>query len=262
MVLRPSYRFVHTCGREESSLIARTRHAGVMLSIARSRLALVVQLSFLFLHSIALLLGTIYTRNTPQFYPNNSHNKVGWVVTCIVVVQCIMGVIKLAVSIGRARDRTSDNQAAFLPTTIQALEHHQHEQSATSPESHRYSQDSGHCTASEPSRSQSISSTATFAPEEQQKLLEYDADREDGMGPHTWEQSGLLFHPRVVGVANSLTAILPNRTMRVINAVHNVIDRTILLMGFIAFVSGAAVYGGVFVRPQTRKIVNFTLTGV
>ena len=227
-----------------------------MLSIARSRLALAVQLSFLAFHSIALLLGTIYTYNTPQLYENNSHNKVGWIVTWVVVVQCVTGIAKLVASIGKRPDPASEEeeekeqeqeQAACLPMTAQALEHHQQMQQKASPDPYRYSADSGHFSASAPSRSQSLSSTATFTQEEQQKLQEYEAEHDEDLEQHDPEKRGLLGGPNVERVANGLAAILSRRALRVIEGVHDVIDRTILLMGFVAFVTGAAVYGGVFV---------------
>ncbi|KAL9126404.1 MAG: hypothetical protein Q9217_004532 [Psora testacea] len=218
---------------------------GVMLSIAQSRLALVVQLSFLAIHSIALSLGTIYTYNTPQLYENNSHNKVGWIVTWVVVAQCVTGIIKLAASITQGEDTVTEEQVAFLPMTTQALEQHRQAQQ-DAPDPYRYSRDSGHFTASEPSRSQSVSSTATFTQEEQQKPYEYDADHDDDIDQHYSKKRGLLGNPKVERLASSFTAMLSKRTMRGINTVHNVIDRTILLMGFVAFVTGAAVYGGVF----------------
>ena len=223
-----------------------------MLSIARSRLALVVQLSFLGLHSIALLLGTIYTYNTPQLYENNSHSKVGWIVTWVVVVQCVMGVVKLAVNLGKERKATEE-QASFLQMTTEALEQHQQHQPRPAPDPYRYSRDSGHYTASEQSRSRSVSSTTTYTQEEQQKLHEFEADHEDELEQSHLEKRGLLGNRRVEQVATKLSAAFSQRTMRIIDVSHNLIDRTILLMGFVAFVTGAAVYGGVFVsfRPIT-----------
>ena len=218
-----------------------------MLSVARSRLALVVQLSFLGLHSIALLLGTIYTYNTPQLYENNSHNKVGWVVTWVVVVQCIMGIVKLVANLGKGRDRASDEQTSFLQMSTEALEQQQQGQSTAVPDPYRYSEDSGHYTASQSSRSHSVSSTATYTQEEQQHLHKYEAEPEDDLEHHNSDKQGLLGNRHVERVATKVSAALSQRTMRVIDTVHNLIDRTILLMGFVAFITGAAVYGGVFV---------------
>ena len=242
-----------------------------MLSIARSRLALVVQLSFLGIHSIALLLGTIYTYNTPQLYENNCHSKVGWIVTWVVVVQCITGVVKLAAVLGKER-KAPEEQESLLQMTTEALEQHQQHQqhqhqqhqSRLAPDPNRYSRDSGHFTASEQSRSHSVSSTATYTQEEQQKLHEFEVDHDDDHLEHPQlEKRGLLGNRRVERAATKLSASLSQRTMRVIDMLHNLIDRTIFLMGFVVFVTGAAVYGGAFVSlhpiAMTWKKANFDI---
>jgi len=46
-----------------------------MLSIARSRYTLVVQLAFLAVNALGVILVTIYNASTPDFYPNNAHHK-------------------------------------------------------------------------------------------------------------------------------------------------------------------------------------------
>lgn len=220
-----------------------------MLSVARSRLALAVQLAFLGLHGIGLLLGTIYTYNTPQLYENNSHDKVGWIVTWVIVIQCTLGVIRLAVSIGKGKFAAAGEDAALLVPTSQVLERHEGNDHQDSPESYnRYSGDSGHFTATDTSRSHSVSSMPTYTQEAEQKKQEYGADHEDVMSYHHDEKRGLLENTKVEHLATKLSAKLSRRIMRVIDTLHNFADRTILLMGFIAFVSGAVVYGGVFVR--------------
>jgi len=46
-----------------------------MLSIARSRLVLPVQLLFLAVNAFALMLGVVHARATPDLYANDSHCK-------------------------------------------------------------------------------------------------------------------------------------------------------------------------------------------
>ena len=40
---------------------------------------------------------------------------------------------------------------------------------------------------------------------------------------------------------------MSRKTMKVLDFAHNAVDRVILLLAFITFVTGMAVYGGVFV---------------
>lgn len=217
-----------------------------MLSVARSRLALIVQLSFLGLHSVGLLLGTIYTSNTPELYKNNAHNKIGWIATCMVVAQCAIGLLKLAASLGHAHEPGEEERAAFLPISVETLAHHRHAQVLRTPRPHRYSHDSGHYTASESSRSQSISSMPDQNEEQQRKLHEYE-DAHAGVEADYTEKQSSLGNAKFQGVASRITAKLSKRAMRVMNAVYNAIDCISLLLGFVAILSGAVVYGGVFV---------------
>lgn len=217
-----------------------------MLSVARSRLALLIQFSFLGVHSIGLLLGAIYTSKTPKLYQNNSHNKIGWIVTWIVLTQCIIGLIKLAASVGRLENSTQE-QAAFLPVSAEILAQHQ------PLETYRFSNDSGHFTASETSRSPSISSMQERTEEEQQrKLREYeDAHADVSADPN--EKQGLLGNAKVRSVAARISAMTSKRTMKVLDIVNKGIDCTSMLLGFIAIITGAVVYGGIF---QGNSVFN------
>lgn len=215
-----------------------------MLSIARSRLALPAQLSFLGLHSVGLLLGTVYRSKTPDLYENNVHNKIGWIVTWIVVAQCIIGLVKLAVRVKNPQDVNVEEQTAFLPISAEALA--QHHQATYSPDQYRYSRDSGHYTASETSRSQSTSSMRDHEHEEHQKFLEYQNLHADSDAGYT-ENQGFFGNTRTQRVASRIAAMMSQRTMRALDVVYNAIDCVSLLLGFAAILSGAVVYGGVFV---------------
>ena len=115
-----------------------------------------------------------------------------------------------------------------------------------SPDPYRWSNDSGHFTASEPSRSQSVSSTGSHSEEEQRKLQEYEAAHRLAEQDFS-EKRGLLQHPKVQHYATLITTVISRRTMRILNHLHNLVDRVILVLGFIAIVTGLAVYGGQFV---------------
>ena len=212
-----------------------------MLSVARSRLALIIQLSFLGLHSLGLLLATVHSSKVPDLYKNNVHNKIGWIVTLIVVAQCSIGLVKLAANIVKPREVRTEERVAFLPVSTEALVQHQ---STGYQDAYRYSQDSGHFTASEPSRSQSFSSTHDQE-EEERKLREYqDAQAE---ADYT-EKQGLLGNTKIQRAASRISAKISKRTMKLLNIIYTVIDFIILPYGFIAIVTGIVVYGGVFVR--------------
>lgn len=212
-----------------------------MLSVARSRLALPAQLFFSGFHSIGLLLGTVYGSKTPDLYENNAHNKLGWIVTWIVVAQCVIGLAKLAVSSKKRQHVDAEEQTAFLPISTEALA--QHHQATYSPDEYRYSRDSGHFTASDASRSQSISSMQDHENEEQQKFLEYQNTHADTDAEYMEKR----VNTTTQRVASLIAAMMSLRTMRALNVVHNAIDCVSMPLGSAAIVSGAVVYGGVFV---------------
>ena len=128
---------------------------GVLLSIARSRFALIVQFIFLAVNAVGILLATIYNASTPDLYPNNAHHKLGWVVTWIVVAQLVMGVITIYT--GR-----QERKPKYLPVSSEAMAEHHRWQGLRSLQASRFSNDSGQGTErnTESLRSQSISSSA------------------------------------------------------------------------------------------------------
>ena len=215
-----------------------------MLSVARSWLALPAQLSFLGLHSVGLLLGAVYSFKAPDLYENNAHSKIGWIITWIVVAQCIIGLVKLVVNFKKHHDSHAEEQSMFLPITIEALA--QHHQEACLPDDYRYSRDSGHFTASETSRSQSTSSMHDQESEEHQKFLEYQ-NRHTDTEPEYAEKQGFLGSTKAQSVATCIAAMISRRTMRALSFANHAIDCVSMPFGFVAIVSGAAVYGGVFV---------------
>ena len=215
----------------------------MVLSVARSRLALIIQLSFLGLHSVGLLLATVHSSKVPDLYENNVHSRIGWTISLVVVTQCIIGLVKLAANIVKPQEARTEERVAFLPVSTEALAQHQ---STGYQDAYRYSQDSGHFTASEPSRSQSFSSThdQEEEEEEEQKLREYkDAQAEVD---YTGKQ-GLLGNTKIQRAASRISAKVSKRTMKVLNVIYTANDFIILPFGFIAIVTGTVVYGGVFV---------------
>lgn len=190
---------------------------------------------------MGLLLATVHSSKVPDLYENNVHNKIGWIVTLVVVAQCTIGLLKLAANIVGPQEARTEERVTFLPVSTEALAQHQ---STGYQDAYRYSQDSGHFTASEPSRSQSFSSTHDREEEEEQKLREYqDAQAE---ADYT-EKQGLLGNSKIQHAASRISAKVSKRTMKVLNVIYTAIDFIILPFGFIAIVTGTVVYGGVFV---------------
>lgn len=227
-----------------------------MLSLARHRRTLVVQLLFLSVNGLGLLLGLIYNGKVPNLYENNLHHTMGWIVSLVVFVQCVLGIMKSYTRDKRIGNFSSEEQAAFIPSPANVTERLQATQTSTSSERYRYSHDSGHGTEPSSSRSHSISSPSSC--QDQPQMLNNPCDMnmtidydEKVTMPHSLLNNRILYR---------LSALLPNRVAAIMSFTYDVIDRLILFLGFILVISGAATYGGVFVSIFSLQAEELVLT--
>ena len=212
-----------------------------MLSITRSGLASLAQLSFLGLNVIGLVLGTIYSNKTPDLYANNAHRKLGWISVCIAVAQITMVLIS---SLG---DRGEEKRTARSNSILNMAQNH----TARFRDSPRYSQEIGQREDHVSSRNNSISGTTDC----EEDLSHRMQDRQDT----EWDVD-IIEKRSLLGNAagnRALFRIPPKLLQKVMKAIviaRNLIDYTILLLGFLAITSGVVVYGGVFVSPFMNQL--------
>ncbi len=217
-----------------------------MLNAARSRLAVPVQLGFLGINGVALLLSRIYTNKTPDLYENNSHHKLGWVIIWVVVAQSFMAVVKLVANSSRLMPGFRKAHAvAPIPISADAMVQHHPLQQTNVQGQGGYSDDSGHGTASETSRTNSMSGTTDCG----------DEVLHDFHSPHEAEDEVDMAEKRSLlgnNVMNRFLLSMPSRVsrkgMRAINLAYQMINYVILLLGFFAITTGVVVYSGIFVR--------------
>ena len=216
-----------------------------MLSVGRSRLAVLVQLGFLGINSAALLCGTLYTRDTPDLYEGNAHHKLGWMLIWIVAVQSILAVIKLYADRQRPeREHEHVYGVAPMPISAEAMAHH-HQLHATFVDGGRgYSDENAAAPESESLRTNSMSGTTDCGDE---YLRDVHRPQDAGSEVDFTEKRSLLGNTKVERFLSSVPKKLSRRSMKAINAVYRIIDYSILLLGFIAIATGIVVYGGVFV---------------
>jgi Domain of unknown function (DUF2427) len=67
---------------------------GVMLGVAQSPFHIPVQIVFLTLTTIGIVLAIVYNSATPDFYENNAHHKIGWVIIWMLIAQVVAGLIR------------------------------------------------------------------------------------------------------------------------------------------------------------------------
>ncbi|ODH47591.1 hypothetical protein GX48_06331 [Paracoccidioides brasiliensis] len=225
---------------------------GVMFSIARSRLALPTEFIFFIVNAFGILLAVVYNSQTPNLYDNNVHHKIGWIATWVMFAELIMGLL-FAYSSRRRGDDThrgpSFERVAFIPVSTTEP------QSETYPSrpmhQYRWSRDSGQGTERNYSSLHSQSSSLERGrqlsrPSDSCDYLEEKPD--DGGADGGAPAAGRFFQPPLLGkfLSMRLSGLLPKRALDVISILHVIIERTILIIGFIAISSGAVVYGGIF----------------
>ncbi|OAA54800.1 integral membrane protein [Niveomyces insectorum RCEF 264] len=268
--------------------------AAVMLSLARSRYTLPVQLAFLATNAGGVFFSVVYNASTPDLYPNNAHHKVGWIATAVVSAQVVVGLLARIAGAMKGDDArsgtgsgsgsnggsnhengvSSGERRAFIPVSTAALaEHHHrhHHHRRNSSSAYRMSNDSGQGTEpnTESLRSNSVSTLDADAERQKEGYDDrVDPNRRGGLDPYDdnddnddddeFEDEDLEVarHPpasslrarsgRMYAVANKVAGKISSRAWRVLLFGYNFVDRTILILGFIAFTLGIIAYGRFF----------------
>jgi hypothetical protein len=216
-----------------------------MLSLARSRYTLLVQFGFLAVNAGGMLLGVIYNASTPDLYPNNAHHKLGWIVTCVVSAQVVIGLLaRVAGMFKRQRSSSrAEERQGFIPVSTEAMAEHE----SRFPEPYgRFSIDSGQGTEprTESLRSPSLSSGGDSPPT---RHKEYNVDvtgADDDSDAHLPMFSNTT---KAHSIVAKITDKISDRFWKVLLFAYEFVDRTILILGFIALCTGIIAYGRFFV---------------
>jgi Domain of unknown function (DUF2427) len=231
---------------------------GVVLSIARSRFAVPSQLLFLALNGCGIFFGIFYNVNTADLYQNNAHHKIGWIATWVVTVQVAMSLL-FAFS-GRSEQEdtlVSVEEAAFSPISVEAMAQHQQLHNPPRYKEVRWSGDSGQGTecASSSQHSPDLSPA-----DEILRRQEFDVELEKPEREDENEESEQLLsqHKGLVRITfihkflkRQLPGLFSRRALKVLETVYDGVDRMILLLGFIALVTGGVTYAGIFVSKRS-----------
>ncbi|KAL8840238.1 MAG: hypothetical protein Q9170_001445 [Blastenia crenularia] len=213
-----------------------------MLSVARSPLALAIQIGFFGLNAFGLVTATIYSSKTPNLYENNLHHKLGWAITWILFVQIVIGLLRFCTT-GEARaEADKDERLGFLPISTHHMNGYQQMHPGSVASMHRYSHDSGHGTGSDSSRCSSFAGL--------------DEEKDEG-SPHLNHHFGddHIDHARgrgwlgVLAVERALLHVgrlVPSQLMKTLNLFYDSVDILILIFGFILILSGFITYAGIF----------------
>ena len=225
-----------------------------MLSIARSRLAVPAQFVFLIINAFALLLGLVYNHKTPELYDNNVHSKIGWVITWIASAWVFMALVQAYTA--SAKPYSLENLSA-QPLNAANMARYQRVQNAEP----RWSNDSGQGTERNSTSLFGNSTSPSVESEDRPfniALRSHDHDELDHGEPEA-EKSGLLNDNAVDRFfTRNVARLIVGKPLKYFRLLYVVIDRTILVQGFVAIMSGTVVYGGIGV---SCRLVIWMLAG-
>ncbi len=178
---------------------------------------------------------------------------VGWIATWVVTAQVAMSLLfTFSGRSNKGDDIVPGERAAFMPISVEAMAQHQQSYHPRAYESTRWSGDSGQGTecASSAQHSRDLSPNHAFGSEEEgERFLKPEAGDEDQDVPQVLPQHrhfpGNIF--LVKFLKHNVPGLFSQRAWKLLEAVYDGIDGIILILGFVALVTGAITYAGIFV---------------
>lgn len=211
----------------------------LMLSVARSRYHLPAQIVFHIFNGLGIFTGFVYNHSTPDLYENNSHHPIGWVVTAFTIVWTLAS---LVVALGEFKSKRA--AAGSHPMSAGNMAQHNRYQPYVDSPVGRHSRDSGHGTERNSaslfgSRQNSSDWIQHQKPEAPEDLHDRDVGEQ--------ESHGLLGNDRVDRfISRNVSRFASPRASKLLRGFQIVVEKLLLLLGFLAIATGFVVYGGVF----------------
>ncbi|EKG10639.1 protein of unknown function DUF2427 [Macrophomina phaseolina MS6] len=208
----------------------------VMLSVARSRLTVPAQLFFLASQALTLFVSIVYNAKTPDLYPNNAYDKLRWPLFFITAIWAFLGLVNFYAHRSKALGEARQPLSAAVMARYQRLQQ-------ASSDQPRYSHDSGQGT--ERNSSSLFGHSRSPSAESEQIASPYqDTDFEDEVGFE--EKRGFLQNNRLDRLMSRLVPrFAAGRSLKVLRFLYVLIERTILLLGFVLIIMGTATIGGI-----------------
>lgn len=219
-----------------------------MLSIARSRLAISAQFVFLIVNAFALLLGLVYNHKTPELYENNAHSKIGWSITWIASAWVFMALVQVYTA--RAKPYSLEDHAGEPLNAANMARYHRVHDNVHDVSSGRWSNDSGQGTERNSASLYDNSNSTSPCPESEDRTFDMPPrrathDELDDVDLDA-EKRGFL-QDTVVDrfFSRHVARFAVGKPLKVLRLLYVIIDRTIIVQGFVAIMSGTVVYGGI-----------------
>lgn len=167
-----------------------------------------------------------------------------------MTAQVAMALLFLYSGRNKKRRRAAHERAAFLPVSVEVMAQHDHLPNAGGYSDHRWSGDSGQGTersSYQTSRDISPIDPARYTKPEVEDDLNDDDDNGDNVGQgRSWLR--LDFVDKYF--SDHLPDLASQKLHQGLEGAYEIIDRTILVLGFVTLVTGVVAYTGIFVRAS------------
>jgi hypothetical protein len=212
-----------------------------MFSVAQSRYTLLVQALFFILNAIGIFLSVVYDANTPDLYENNAHHKIGWIFTWTLCAWIIMGLVNLYARRSNSRRNSAQQISIANMTRYQRLQTEQEQQGP------RWSGDSGQGSERNSYSLFGSGSPGTDNTESRQFDEALPAYRNVDLEEEP-EKRGLLRNNRLDRfLSRHIHRVAFGKTLTINRIFYTIIERVIIMMGWIALMTGVVTFGGIFV---------------
>jgi hypothetical protein len=216
-----------------------------MFSVAKSRYTLPVQALFFILNAIGVFLGVVYDAKTPDLYENNAHHKIGWIFTWVLTAWIFMALVNLYSTRSNGRRHSGQQISVANMTRYQRL------QTEQDTDNVRWSGDSGQGTERNSYSLFGSGSPGTDNTERRNFDDETLPAYQNVDGDDEPEKRGFLRNTRVDRfLSRNIHRIAFGKTLKINAVLYTVIERTIIMMGWISLMTGIVTFGGLFVSKQ------------
>lgn len=202
-----------------------------MLNIAKSNLRYPSQIAFLGLHGIGTIFGLAYNSRTPDLYQKALHNNLGWALSALIFAHFIIGIVKD--SIGKTSDSgTKDERAPFIAEATGRMTREEERNMEVS---------------NRPSRSSS-SRAASLYPELLETSIETDSETLFDVHLHYTSRLEHRYDEPTTWSQQWTNISGSNLLVRILDLWFSIVDRGLLILGFVAICTGIVTMTGIFVR--------------
>lgn len=224
-----------------------------MFSVGQSRFALPSQVIFLLANTIGLVLGIVYNTYTPDLYEANAHHKVGWVFTWFAGAWVVLGVLNMYGNRPGKDNRITVQQMSIANMT-QSSRLEQVRQ--TDSLDRRWSGDSGQGTERKSGSLFGSDSPGTEANQrsfdEQLPLYVPNDIEHEHAGT---EKRGISQHTKIVRFLSKNVQRLSRNIFAVSKVIYVLLERLLVVFGFVALLTGLVTFGGVFVSASLTNLI-------